>query len=287
MVNSLYPQTLHDPSQSENFIAQPTTTLKHKADNDKIIKRRLLFKLSAAQSLIGAFAMTIQFIYGAYYAGNETWGMWYIFGNLFLVLAGIFGMVTSIAPSLSSVVIYMVMSTIGSIICLNLLIVSSIFIATKTKVEDKSIYKFGEKQFRYDNGKIFLFSIQIVIGLIQAGVSVASSIMTIKAVCKSCIFNWYEKKSRRENGNESNIERNHGTNQVRQTQPIALTSNPVGYETIPISQIQRVSDSSDQLERGTNKFITDDVDVDEDIDYQLQYAPSAPPDNEIDMHEQY
>ena len=171
-------------------------------------------------------------------------------------------MFTSITPSLLSVVTSMVMSTIALIICISLLVDQRIFSNVKMKT--------------------ILFTIQYLIGLIQAGVSIASIVMTCKYMCNFC-----RHKSRRENCPNSNIEESDETNQFRENPQITFTSKPARYVPMPITEIHRVPGFNVDKETSTDMFISDDVSDEERIDFQLQYYPSAPPAYyEIAMYEQ-
>ena len=261
---------IDNPIEPVNVMVHPKATTKHHIDYSKRPKKSFMFKVNAIKFLMGASAITAQVIYDAHYKATRTLFIWYYFGNFYISLAGFFGMITSVKPLFSTLGISMVMSIVSSLICIPLLIASSIFTARESQ---KSLY--------HDSFKLVLFFIQFAIGLIQAIVAITSTVMTCKAIC-NCSGNM----KRREKTYHDNNERSNAIPQIIENQPIVYTPHQGGYITIPISQFQAALVYHDRVASPTATSIFGNVNDDEENAGE-QYLPSAPPDYEDVVNERY
>ena len=251
-----------------NVMEQPKAIAKHDIDYGKRLKKRFMFKVNAIKFLMGVLAIITQVTYNTHYKGTGTWFMWYYVENLFITLAGFFGMIISIKPSFSTLCISMVMSIVSSVIGILLSIALS-----------KSIGKESQKSIDYDTCKLVLFSIQFTIALIQENAAIISTVLTCKAVC-NCSGNM----NRRENAYRDNNERSNATILRIENQPILYNSHQAGYVTIPISQIQGALVHNAGMASSTGTAICDN---DGEENEGEQYLPSAPPDYDYVINEAY
>ena len=266
-------ETSHDVDNTIeplNVMVQPKTITKHHIDYGKRLKKSFMFKVNAIKFLMGAAAIASQVIYDAHYKATGTLFIWYYFGNFYISLAGFFGMITSVKPLFSTLCISTVMSIVSSLVCTPLLIASSIFTARES-----------QKSFYHDTFKLVLFVIQFAIGLIQACVAIASTVMASKAIC-NCSGNM----NKRDKTYRDNNERSNAITRSIENRPIVYTPHQGGCITIPISQIQEAFLYHGGMTSSTGTADFGNVN-DGKENAGEQYLPSAPPDYEDVVNERY
>jgi hypothetical protein len=206
------------------IIMVPTPApVKQKIQYEKLFHKNVMLALSSIQ-LAMAILGIITAVAGlsvprpeAHFVGAGIWC------GLLFGFSGSFGILASLRPSFATIVTFMVFSIIAAAFCLPFLVISSV--GTASTYRRRS---WGGHGYTLSHA---MFAIQIIISLVQAITSIASSAMTCRAICSCC-------RSNKESGvvyysnNGASGMANMPSQQVmsQQLQP--------GYITIPISQIQ-------------------------------------------------
>ena len=218
-----------NPNQQVVIMAQNPSSLQPKVDYAKRFSKKFMLSLSFLQLLSAALAITTQMILLSTDktgdAGFVATGIWcgVVYG-----LSGFFGVLASLRPSKSTIVTFMVLTIIASIFCLPGFLIPSLLMESRRHYYDSSSAALG-------HGMIVM---QIVVSLVQAGVAIASSVMTCKAVCHCC-------RPMREH-RAVNYTYNPGnglTNMEMANQPNVPPQQQPGYVTIPMSQLQAAGGS--------------------------------------------
>ena len=155
-----------------------TTTVKSKIQYEKRFPKKTIICLSSIQLCMAFLAIVTQIVGistrypEVAYIGAGIWC------GIFFGLSGFFGMLAGRKPSYSSIVTFMVFSIIAASFCMPLLITSSIGAASSRHC--------WRDNCASDNIRHVIFSIQIIVALIQAAVTIASSVMTCRATCGCC-----------------------------------------------------------------------------------------------------
>jgi len=209
-------------NQQVLIMSQNPSSLQPKVDYSKRFSKKFMLALSFLQLLSAALAISTQMILlstdkpGG--AGFVATGIWcgIIYG-----LSGFFGVLASLRPSKSTIVTFMVMTIFASIFSFPGFLIPSLLMPSPSRfISSRGV----------GHGMIVM---QIVISLVQAGVAIASSVMTCKAVCHCC-------RPMRE-VRAVNYTYNPGnslTNMGMVNQPNVLPQQQPGYVTIPMSQLQ-------------------------------------------------
>jgi len=151
-------------------------------DYSKIVPTNVLGLLGAIQLIIAAIAITSQIItmihYDAFPLALIGTGIWsgFLFG-----LSGVFAMWAGVRPSLCSIITCMVFSIIAASICVPLIVLDSFSIALN--VQPLGVPDFPRGRPEYYETNVAMYSIQVIIGLVQACIAIGCSAMTCKATC--------------------------------------------------------------------------------------------------------
>ena len=151
-------------------------SMKPKVDYAKTFSKEFMLLLSCLQMLSGFLAITTEIVYLASKRRSLfATGIWcgIVYG-----LSGFTGVFASLRPSKSTIVSFMVMAILASLLCLPGLVFPSLFMHIQVFDTDD-----------FDNkpaiGHAMLVS-QMVIAVVQAVAAIASSVMTCKAICGCC-----------------------------------------------------------------------------------------------------
>ena len=133
-------QNLANPAPSVLIMAQAPAPIKQQPAYDQRFPKKFMMVLSSIQLVMGALAIITNIIgLSVRYPEGHIVGTG-IWCGIFYGLSGLFGIIASNKPSLSTIVTFMVMAIIASLFCLPLLVMSSLF--TMVSWESHPCYRY-------------------------------------------------------------------------------------------------------------------------------------------------
>ena len=163
--------------------------VKQKIQYEKLFHKNVMLALSSIQlamailGIITAVAgLSVLRTWEAHFLGAGIWC------GLLFGFSGSFGILASLRPSFATIVTFMVFSIIAAAFCLPFLVISSFGTAMTTHFPelDPELGSWAGHEYTLSHA---MFAIQIIISLVQAITSIASSAMTCRAICSCCRSN--------------------------------------------------------------------------------------------------
>jgi len=248
------------------FLTPQTTITGSKTDYTKRFQKTPVLILSVIQIKLCISAIITQVICLYLFSSNQHYsysqffdvigaGIWcgIIFG-----ISGGFGVWAACRPANPSIITHMVFSIIAASFCIPLIVIASISV-----VIDSDSYHYNRNDDKY-NILVAMHGIQIILALIQAGVSITSSVYDCRVVCCGQENHGTVYYAASGIGSNTNIGISTG-----QTQPGYITLPPNAITTIPMTSTQNMlpnATAAPTSSEDTSSVDAENLDVTKNID---------------------